>query len=149
VGWRGHISNPRSCPRMASEELPTRPQSGSCEQILPPHPHRRGQAAVAVARAAAGGPRAGNPRRSSERSDLREDRGAGEGMRTCEGILAWRGREERADRPRARAREASVMSAAAAAAPCAWEGGGTGPSGSKREGSRRGRGDRGVCVCVF
>lgn len=37
----------------------------------------------------------------------------------------------------------------AAAAPCAWEGGGTGPSGSKREGSRRGRGDRGVCVCVL
>jgi hypothetical protein len=82
VGWRGHISNPRSCPRMASQELPTRPQLGSCEQILPPHPHRRGQAAVAVARAAAGGPRARNPGRSSERSDLREDRGAGEGMRT-------------------------------------------------------------------
>lgn len=40
-----------------------------------------------------------------------------------------------------------MSAAAAAAAPCAWEGGGTGPSGSKREGSRRGRGDRGVCVC--
>jgi hypothetical protein len=37
-----------------------------------------------------------------------------------------------------------MSAAAAAAAPCAWEGGGTAPSGSKREGSRRGRGDRGV-----
>ena len=80
------------------------------------------------------------PHRSA--ADERERiEGKGGGIRG--GRLTWRGREERADRPRARAREASVMSAAAA--PCAWEGGGAGPSGSKRGeegGSRRGRATR-------
>lgn len=70
MGWQGRISNPQPCPRQASQEQPTMPQSGNRGQILSPRPRRREQAAVAAARASAGGPRAGNPKRNSERSDL-------------------------------------------------------------------------------
>ena len=127
AGWRGGISNPRPCPRRASQDPPPTPRSGTPGQILTRRPPRHGPAAAAAeaARATTGprrGPRAGNPKKEhrkdrqssaptpgTPRRTRRERIGAGGRERESGDSPGAGGRSARTCRRRGRGRRASCQ----------------------------------------